>query len=73
MMHQSLARRLVAEGLGTAILVAAVVGSGVTVERLAGRNQAVALLCNTLATGAILVVIITIFRSRVGRALPIRR
>jgi glycerol uptake facilitator-like aquaporin len=61
MMHQPLARRLVAEGLGTAILVAAVVGSGVMAERLAGGNQAVALLCNTLATGAILVVIITIF------------
>ncbi len=61
MTHQPLARRLVAEGLGTAILVAAVVGSGVMAERLAGGNQAIALLCNTLATSATLVVIITIF------------
>jgi glycerol uptake facilitator-like aquaporin len=57
----SLARRLVAEGLGTAILVATVVGSGIMAERLAGGNQAIALLGNTIPTGAILVVIITIF------------
>jgi glycerol uptake facilitator-like aquaporin len=56
-----LPRRLLAEGLGTAILVATVVGSGIMAERLAGGNQAVALLGNTLPTGAILVVIITIF------------
>jgi glycerol uptake facilitator-like aquaporin len=56
-----LSRRLVAEGLGTAILVAAVVGSGIMAERLAGGNQALALLGNTIPTGAILVVIITIF------------
>lgn len=56
----SLARRLVAEGLGTAILVATVVGSGIMAERLAGGNQAIALLGNTIPTGAILVVIITI-------------
>jgi glycerol uptake facilitator-like aquaporin len=55
-----LARRLTAEGLGTAILVATVVGSGIMAERLAGGNQAVALLGNTIPTGAILVVIITI-------------
>jgi glycerol uptake facilitator-like aquaporin len=55
-----LARRLVAEGLGTALLVATVVGSGIMAERLAGGNQAVALLGNTIPTGAILVVIITI-------------
>jgi glycerol uptake facilitator-like aquaporin len=54
-------RRLVAEGLGTAILVAAVVGSGIMAERLAGGNQAIALLCNTIPTGAILVVLIAIF------------
>jgi glycerol uptake facilitator-like aquaporin len=54
-------RRLLAEGLGTAILVATVVGSGIMAERLAGGNQAVALLGNTIPTGAILVVIITIF------------
>src|SRR6266478_3947805 len=63
LMHEappSLPRRLVAEGLGTAILVATVVGSGIMAERLAGGNQAIALLVNTIPTGAILVVIITI-------------
>jgi glycerol uptake facilitator-like aquaporin len=55
-----LSRRLVAEGLGTLILVATVVGSGIMAERLAGGNQAIALLGNTIPTGAILVVIITI-------------
>jgi glycerol uptake facilitator-like aquaporin len=55
-----LPRRLFAEGLGTAILLATVVGSGIMAERLAGGNQAIALLGNTLPTGAILVVIITI-------------
>jgi glycerol uptake facilitator-like aquaporin len=53
--------RLIAEALGTCILVATVVGSGIMAERLAGGNQAIALLANTIATGAILVVIITIF------------
>jgi glycerol uptake facilitator-like aquaporin len=53
-------QRLIAEGLGTAILVATVVGSGIMAERLAGGNQAIALLGNTIPTGAILVVIITI-------------
>ncbi len=56
-----LSRRLLAEGLGTAILVATVVGSGIMAERLAGGNQAIALLGNTIPTGAILIVIITIF------------
>ena len=55
-----LPRRLLAEALGTAILVATVVGSGIMAERLAGGNQAIALLGNTIPTGAILVVIITI-------------
>ena len=55
-----LARRLLAEGLGTAILVATVVGSGIMADKLAGGNQAVALLGNTIPTGAILVVLITI-------------
>ncbi len=55
----SLPRRLAAEALGTAMLVATVVGSGIMAERLAG-DDAVALLCNTLPTGAILVVLITI-------------
>jgi glycerol uptake facilitator-like aquaporin len=56
-----LARRLTAEALGKALLVAAVIGSGIMADRLSGGNDALALLCNTLATGAILVVIITIF------------
>ena len=56
----SLSRRLLSEGLGTAVLVATVVGSGIMAERLAGGNQAVALLGNTIPTGAILVVLITI-------------
>jgi glycerol uptake facilitator-like aquaporin len=60
-MAEPLARRLAAEALGTALLVAAVVGSGIMAERLSGGNVALALLCNTLATGAILVVIVTIF------------
>jgi glycerol uptake facilitator-like aquaporin len=55
-----LGRRLFSEGLGTAILVATVIGSGIMAERLAGGNQAIALLGNTIPTGAILVVIITI-------------
>jgi glycerol uptake facilitator-like aquaporin len=55
-----LPRRLVAEALGSAILVATVVGSGIMAEQLAGGNQAIALLGNTIPTGAILVVLITI-------------
>jgi glycerol uptake facilitator-like aquaporin len=55
-----LSRRLLSEGLGTALLVATVIGSGIMAERLAGGNQAIALLCNTIPTGAILIVIITI-------------
>jgi glycerol uptake facilitator-like aquaporin len=57
----ALGRRLFAEALGTALLVATVVGSGIMAERLAGGNQAIALLGNTIPTGAILVVLITIF------------
>jgi len=57
----SLSQRAVAEFLGTAFLLAAVVGSGIMAERLAGGNAALALLCNTLATGAILVVLILMF------------
>ena len=56
-----MSRRLVAEGLGTLFLVAVVVGSGIMGERLAGGNTAIALLGNTIATGAILVVLIQIF------------
>ncbi len=56
---RNLARKLVAEALGTLLLLAAVVGSGVMAENLADGNDAVALLGNTLATGAILAVLIT--------------
>ncbi|MEA1651526.1 MIP/aquaporin family protein [Nitrospirillum sp. BR 11164] len=55
-----MARRLVAEGLGTALLLAIVIGSGIMGERLAGGTVAIALLGNTIATGAGLVVLITI-------------
>jgi glycerol uptake facilitator-like aquaporin len=57
----SLARRLAAEAVGTALLLAAVVGSGIMGERLAGGNVAVALLANTIATGAALVALILAF------------
>ena len=60
-MRFDLTRRLAAEGLGTGFLVMAVVGSGIMAAKLAGGNGAIALLCNTLATGAVLFVIITIF------------
>jgi glycerol uptake facilitator-like aquaporin len=56
-----LARRVFCEGLGTAFLLAAVVGSGIMGQKLAGGNVALALLGNTLPTGAILVVLILIF------------
>jgi len=52
------ARRAVAEALGTALLLAAVVGSGIMGDRLAGGNVAIALLANTIATGAALVALI---------------
>jgi glycerol uptake facilitator-like aquaporin len=57
----TLARRVVAEALGTMLLLAAVVGSGIMAERLAGGNVAVALLANTIATGAALVALILTF------------
>ena len=60
-MKPNLVRRAIAEALGTAILLATVVGSGIMGERLAGGNVAVALLANTLATGAILVALILTF------------
>ena len=56
-----MARRAVAEALGTAFLLAAVVGSGIMGERLAGGNVAIALLANTLSTGAVLVALILTF------------
>lgn len=55
------ARRLVAEGLGTALLVAVVVGSGIMAERLADGNMAMALLANAIATGAGLIALILMF------------
>jgi glycerol uptake facilitator-like aquaporin len=57
----SLGRRLIAEGVGSAMLLTAVVGSGIMGERLAGGNVALALLANSLATGAILVAVILAF------------
>jgi glycerol uptake facilitator-like aquaporin len=57
----SLAQRCVAESLGTAFLLAGVVGSGIMAAKLAGGNGALALLCNTLPTGAILTVLILTF------------
>jgi glycerol uptake facilitator-like aquaporin len=79
--HPDLTRRLVAEALGTGLLVATVVGSGIMAAKLAGDQAALALLCNTLPTGAILVVLITIlgpvsgahFNPAVSAALTLRR
>jgi glycerol uptake facilitator-like aquaporin len=59
-------RRVVSEAVGTALLLAAVVGSGIMGERLSGGNVAVALLANTLATGAALVALILTFGSISG-------
>src|ERR671931_2761692 len=56
-----LARQITAEGIGTAFLLAAVVGSGIMGERLSGGNTAIALLANTIATGAALVALILTF------------
>lgn len=60
-MNQTLARRVAAEFLGTAFLLAAVVGSGIMAERLAGVDIALALLANTIATGAALLALILTF------------
>jgi glycerol uptake facilitator-like aquaporin len=60
-MKSSLSRRVVAEFVGTLLLLAAVVGSGIMGERLAGGNVAIALLANTIATGAALIAIILAF------------
>jgi glycerol uptake facilitator-like aquaporin len=57
----SFARRITAEALGTALLLATIIGSGIMAQRLASGNGAIALLCNTIPTGAILIVLITIF------------
>jgi len=62
----SLARRALADGLGTALLLAVVVGSGIMGERLSGGNAALALLANSLATGCALVALILAFGPRSG-------
>ena len=62
----SIARRALADGLGTALLLAAVVGSGIMGERLAGGNVAITLLANSLATGFALVALIIAFAPRSG-------
>ena len=59
-MREPLSRRLLAEGLGSAFLLATVIGSGIMGVKLAGGNVALALLGNTLPTGAILVVLILV-------------
>ena len=56
-----LARKIVAEGLGTALLLAAIVGSGIMGERLAGGNVAIALLANSIAAGGVLMALILTF------------
>ena len=60
-MNPTLGQRALAEALGTALLLATVIGSGIMAERLSGGNVALALLCNALATGAMLPVLILIF------------
>jgi glycerol uptake facilitator-like aquaporin len=65
-MDATLNRRVVAEAVGTAMLLAAVVGSGIMAERLAGGNEAIALLANTIATSAALVALILTFGSISG-------
>src|SRR5947208_13505437 len=66
MMRVNLARRVVAVAVGTALLLAAVVGSGIMGERLSGGNVGIALLANTVATGAALVALILTFGSISG-------
>jgi len=65
-MKANLIRRIAAEFLGTTFLVTAVVGSGIMAERLSGRNVALALLVNTIATGAALVALLFTFGSISG-------
>lgn len=62
----SLPRRVLAEALASAFLLATIIGSGIMAQRLAGGNGALALLCNTIPTGAILVVLINVFGSVSG-------
>jgi glycerol uptake facilitator-like aquaporin len=65
-MQRTIARRVIAEAVGTSLLLAAVVGSGIMGERLAAGNVAIALLANTIATGAVLVALILTFGSISG-------
>lgn len=65
-MDATLSRRIVAEATGTAMLLAAVVGSGIMADQLSGGHQAIALLANTIATGAALVALILTFGSISG-------
>lgn len=65
-MQANLPRRVVAESLGTSLLLATVVGSGIMAERLSGGNVALALLANAIATGAALVALILTFGSISG-------
>lgn len=60
-MSATLKRRIVAEATGTAMLLAAVVGSGIMADQLSGENQAIALLANTIATGSALAALILTF------------
>lgn len=62
----TLAQRIGAEAFGTCLLLVTVIGSGIMGERLAGGNEAIALLCNTLPTGAILIVLITMLGPNSG-------
>ncbi|MEI9814117.1 MAG: MIP/aquaporin family protein [Acidobacteriota bacterium] len=66
-----LSRRIAAEALGTCFLLAAVVGSGIMAERLAGGNVAIALLANTIATGAMLVALILTFSAHMNPAVTL--
>ncbi len=65
-MRAAISRRLTAEAIGTAMLLAAVVGSGIMADRLSGGNGAIALLANTVATAAALVALILTFGSISG-------
>lgn len=66
MLVTTLPKRVVAEGIGTALLLATIIGSGIMGERLAGGNVAIALLANTLATGAGLTALILTFSPTSG-------
>jgi glycerol uptake facilitator-like aquaporin len=69
-MAGDLARKLLAEALGTALLLSVVIGSGIMAERLAGGNAAIALLANTLATAGGLYVLIEVLGPLSGAHFP---